>query len=268
MMPQINIYPTFDQAIKAALLNLKYYGDVVVTESWQGIKQPVEMHELLGYDMRVICPPTERELKYQVKPDLPWADDHFLERVGGLPLNPGEQYKNWPGYKNKSFNDANFRNIQEKFSHTYMERYWPKYAGGTEREDCKVGYGIHRGIRFEYGDLTDVVDLLKKEPYTRQAYLPVWFPEDTGVKHGGRVPCTIGYHFIMRNNTLHIDYTLRACDAIRHFRNDIYLTVKLLYWVLQELRAFQTSWRDVRPGIFTMHIISFHCFKKELNLLL
>ena len=30
----------------------------------------------------------------------------------------------------------------------------------------------------------DVIDLLEREPFTRQAYLPIWFPEDTGAFHG------------------------------------------------------------------------------------
>jgi thymidylate synthase len=195
---------------------------------------------------------------------MPWAEDHFKERICGTPLNPGEQYKNWPWYKH----DNKWRD-NDKFTHTYMERYWPKII--TDKITPEGNHGrIMQGIRYPYGDLSDMGKLLQNDPYTRQAYLPVWFPEDTGVIHGGRVPCTIGYHFILRDNKLNIHYQIRACDALRHFRNDVYLTCRLLQWILEELKGGNSpkfDWSNVTPGILTMDIISFHVFKKEINLI-
>jgi thymidylate synthase len=154
----------------------------------------------------------------------------------------------------------------EKFSHTYMERFWPKKAWD---EDTRPTNGKHLGIRYEYGDLLDLIGLLSREPYTRQAFLPVWFPEDTGSTHGGRVPCTLGYHFIRRGNHFHMVYYIRSCDFFRHFRDDIYLGVRLLYWILNNLEIKdQKGWRDVKPGIFTMHITSLHIFNNEYPKLL
>lgn len=232
-------------------------------------------------------------LTQQTKPNLPWAEEHFKERVDGYPTNPGETYKIWPYYKNTDFNDKNFRNFKhepgydnkgkmvevsivngpyqtDQFTHTYMERYWPKYANPDHFNSSNNPVFTHGnfGIRYVYGDLRDLVGLLIREPYTRQAYLPVWFPEDTGVLHGGRVPCSLGYHFIMRNNKLNIHYTIRACDFIRHFRNDIYLTVRLAMWVLGELK--QKPWwelSDIQLGLITFDCISLHIFEQEKNLI-
>jgi len=126
----------------------------------------------------------------------------------------------------------------------------------------------HKGIRFDYGDLGDVIDLLEKEPFTRQAFLPIWFPEDTGVTHGERVPCTIGYHFMRRDKFFHISYFIRSCDYIRHFRDDIYLAIRKLMWILDELKKRDPEgWKNVVPGYYSMHIISLHCFNKEKGLL-
>ncbi len=91
------------------------------------------------------------------------------------------------------------------------------------------------GIRYNYGDFGDVIRLLQREPFTRQAFLPMWFPEDTGSVHGERVPCTIGYHFMRRGNYLHIVYYIRSCDYLRHFRDDIYVACINLMWVLETL---------------------------------
>lgn len=287
----LNNFNTIGEAIAFTRELLKTYGESIVTESWQGIKHERRMFEYCNVYWGAQMPNDLKTLVRQVGPSLPWADLHFEERILGQPLNPGESYKTWPGYKDVKFNDENFRHIaddinkkQTKFSHTYMERYWPKYAGEAESERIKQNlsqsvieemFGVELGIRYHWGDLMDVVNLLKKEPYTRQAYLPVWFPEDTGVLHGGRVPCTLGYHFIMRNNRLNIHYTIRACDWLRHFRNDIYLTVRLAMWVLHQLQPklnagevlYNNSWLEASLGIITFDCISLHVFDQEKNLI-
>jgi thymidylate synthase len=123
----------------------------------------------------------------------------------------------------------------------------------------------NEGIRYSYGDLNDLVNLLMKDPKTRQAYLPIWFPEDTGAVHGGRVPCTLGYHFIHRDDYMDITYHIRACDALRHFVDDIYLAGRLLFWVLKNLERGDGYWAHINPGKLIMHIGSFHTFYKERN---
>jgi thymidylate synthase len=65
----------------------------------------------------------------------------------------------------------------------------------------------------------------------------------------------LGYHFIMRPNwTLDINYFMRSCDMVRHFRNDVYLASRLLQWVIEELSDEQT----IKPGNLTMFISSLH----------
>src|SRR5690606_22865760 len=116
-----------------------------------------------------------------------------------------------------------------------------------------------RGIRHEYGDLAGLVRDLAAEPDTRQAYLPVWFPEDTGDAHKGRKPCSLADHFIMRNGRLDVVYYLRSCDFAHHLGGDVYLTVRLLLWVLDECRKINfETWQHVTPGRFVMQITSLH----------
>jgi len=260
-------YKTFERAIHYVREKLIRDSYVVRTEKWQGIPLEHDMRETLNTSFSVAMDwPLETLIK-DIRPNLPWADDHFKERVGGLPLNPGESYKTWPFYKM----DKEMRSHNQKFTHTYMERFWPKYAKGEpswselpmDRETLP-----NVGTRFTYGDLEDIKNLLFKEPFTRQAFLPVFFPEDTGAVHGGRIPCTIGYHFIRRNQSLHVVYYIRSCDYLRHFRDDIYLCVQLVNWLLARLNDNPlTSWKDVKPGTFTMHITSLHIFENEYELI-
>lgn len=171
-------------------------------------------------------------------PDLPWAEEHFLERVSGQPLNPGDQYKKWPYYKGID-NDSLFR-PDGKFSHSYMERIW-----------CK-GY---KGIRFNYGDLNDIIDRLRMDINSRQAFLSIWHPEDQS-NNAERLPCTIGYWFYYQKDKLNIKFLIRSCDAIRHYRNDLYMSYRLLQFVSDKI--------NIQPGSISYWIGSFHCFKSDL----
>lgn len=254
----------FKAAISQLDRQMKIFSMPIHTANWQSIdisKRPeAQMRELTNVFFKAEM--VSEDLTYYqevIKPNLPWADRHFIiERVSGSPINPGTTWKEWP-YGNSA---GNFLE-GEVFSHTYAERYWPTKAGGFPD-----GEDPNWGIRYPYGDLGDVIKLLANDPFTRQAYLPVWFPEDTGVVHGKRVPCTLGYHFLMRRNKLDVFYPIRSCDWYRHGRDDIYLTVRLVLWLLQQLRRRNSDvWGLVHPGTFSMWIGSLHLFINDYNLL-
>ena len=241
---------------------------LVHTEKWQGLnikdRPEAEMREQLFVKLHMSIPNNIEELKNLCQPNLPWADDHFeQERVSRQPINPGETWKYWPWASSAN----KFRDKGEQFNHSYAERYWPKLANqtpGGRLENSNGRLNPIQGIREPYGDLDDIVSLLKREPNTRQAYLPIFFPEDTGAVHGGRIPCSLGYHFIQRNRFLHVIYQLRSCDIYRHMRDDIYLTSRLLLWVLDEVRE-EHPW--MIPGSLDMQITSLHCFISDFGLI-
>lgn len=202
-------------------------------------------------------------LQRYFSPDLPWADEHFAERVSGEPFNPPPSHVDWPYAVRGNADHVD----SGKFDHTYPERYWPKQAGFPEGPYSYEGLGGHRGIRFAYGDLADVVDLLVDHPGTRQAYLPVWFPEDTGgrARDGSpRVPCSLGYHFMIREGRLSTRYYLRSCDVYRHFTNDMYLTARLALWVVGQVNDKTDRPPDapyyIELGTMTSYISSLHSF--------
>jgi hypothetical protein len=249
---------TFSTVIEEATLLLKG-APLVKSGYWQGVDTSghpeMATNELLNYTLRVDKTHTTREqLVKEIQPDLPWADDHFAERISRMPLNPPASEAWWP---HAPKGNDRFKNEIGFFSHTYPERYWPKTAGGHD------GIIPLCGIRFPYGDLDDLVSLLSSDPMTRQAYLPVWFPEDLGAPITERKPCTLGYHFIVRNDQLHVVYFIRSCDFVRHFRNDIYLTVLLQHWVLKELAGRNAKLGAITSGSFTMHITSLHIFRND-----
>jgi len=252
---------TIPQAINGLTRRMAFDSTLVHPKYWQATDvsaQPAAaMRELLFVNLVLKVPMRRSQLSTETQANIPWAEDHFQERVGRVPVNPGETWKAWPWS-----NSADGHRKDGQFSHNYMERYWPKEAGDRGPE---AKHSFHKGVRFHYGDLDDVVNLIVKDPLTRQAYLPVFFPEDTGAVHGERIPCSIGYHFIIREDLLHCTYQLRSCDFRRHFADDIYLTARLMHWVQEEL-SFQNIY--VNLGLLHVHIASLHLFINDYNALL
>lgn len=232
-------------------------GSEVPTKTWQAMdvtgKDEMTPIELMGVSFATFMPGTIKDMQAEVKPNLPWAEDHFLERVSRKPLNPPPSHEWWPHARK-----SNAEHTQDgKFSHTYPERFWPKLAGVGEYEHRRP----MKGVRFDYGDLDDIVSLMRGDPFTRQAYLPVFFPEDTGQHHGQRIPCTLGYQFMVRNGCMNIIYGIRSCDFLRHFKDDVYMAMRLALWVAQESQVTD------KLGALIMNIGSMHVFKGDLPLM-
>jgi len=249
----------------------------VKTERWQGVAANTDTREIRNACFTVPLQGIEdlEHWRQDIRPNLPWADDHFAERVGGEPINPGVEWANWP-YAQRA---DKFR-TQGRFNHNYMERLWPKFARRTP--DGKLPKGIRGkgrmyperdprplfGIGHHYGDLEDLVEYLAKEPHTRQAWIPLFFPEDTGFGDGGRKPCTLGYQVIVRDGLANMWYPLRSCDLLRHWRDDCYLAVRLLIWIVEQCREINPAfWSSVRLGDYSMHCTSLHVFESDVEAL-
>lgn len=239
------------QSIAARLLNTdpKNFG------KWQQLdissSDAHATYELLNSTIWYQMPKTQTKAVRYINPNLPWAESHFLERVGGEPVNPGVEHQNWPFHAGQ----VTLHQNGGKYDHNYMERIWPT---GLKDHFSAFPDKFWHGYRFPLGDLDDVVTQLGTDPGTRQAYLPIWFPEDTGATKGQRVPCTLGYHFIIRDETLHMQYNMRSCEIYRHFTNDVYMAVRLCQWVAD--RLYNDHELDIGLGQLTMNIVSMHGF--------
>jgi hypothetical protein len=239
---------------------------IIHTGEWQAMDTSAspahKTHELEDVTLRWDEIPQTAGGVHNIIPaiDQPWATAHFEERVSGIPWNPAPSHLSWPYAVG-----GNGRHMAaNQFDHTYPERFWAHHAGaGVGRDKKTWGITGNVGIRFQYGDLNDVVDLLVRAPLTRQAYLPIWFPEDTGAVEGQRVPCTLGYHFMQRHGRLSVRYYMRSCDVYRHLSNDVFFAAALTHWIcnkLAERTADNQMKLKVRPGSLTMHISSLHAF--------
>lgn len=180
-------------------------------------------HELMNYTYSLIEPESAWE-------DLPerleeYVTAEFAERMGPIHLNPGLSWKVDADYWQQFLHNG-------KFSYTYSERMVPY--------------------------INAVKVLLQGNSETRQAWLPIWHPDDL-LSTGGdiRVPCSLGYHLMVRQGSLHLHYVMRSCDFIKHFRKDVVLAV--LY------QNFFRQLLQVSMGYFTHTIFSLHAFAKDLE---
>jgi hypothetical protein len=210
-------------------------------------------YELLNVSVWYEMPKTKSGALEFIRPDMPWAEGHFQERVAGNAVNPGDWHDKWPYHAGA----VELHQHGGKYDHNYMERFWP-----TDVESSFSESGTFYGYRFQVGDLQDVVHQLVDNPGTRQAYLPIFFPEDTGATQGQRVPCTLGYHFIIRNGQLHVQYNMRSCEIYRHFTNDVYMATRLAHWMAQKFNNFMSLGigDGIEVGQLTLNIVSLHGF--------
>lgn len=185
-------------------------------------------------------------------PDLPWADVHFEERISGFPLNPTPSHKMW------NCKTEEHLNPEGKFDHTYPERFW--------FSKCQ-----DQGYRFKNGDLKTLINSLKKNPLTRQAYLPIYTFEDlTAGLQGRRVPCTLGYHFSFNTDTcdsresysFDVNYFMRSTDVLRHLNNDLYFTYRLAEYIFREI-SHQIKLDNFKLGEMTFFTSNLHCFSND-----
>lgn len=221
-----------------------------------------DTYEILNTTIWYQMPQSMKHAQREVGPDLPWAENHFQERVAGKAVNPGVEHANWPYHAGRVALHQN----GGKYDHNYMERFWPTdIVKATNNHPVVFSEGAafpgipFSGYRFPVGDLNDVCEQLRQDRGTRQAYLPVFFPEDTGATQGQRVPCTLGYHFIIRDGKLHMQYNLRSCEIYRHFTNDVYMAVRLADWVRDKVNP------ELELGQLTLHIVSLHGFVADTN---
>jgi thymidylate synthase len=268
-------FKDFKDAMTSLTHDVVHWGSDVDPGHWQGYStkgQPsLVTKELMNVIFAVPCDRPEHVDDYldtiaeEIEPNRAWADEHFQERVGHVARNPDPSYERWPWWNGQEVS----KQAGEKFTHTYSERFWPRDA--WIKENGKYAYGPYAGIRYQAGDLEDLTFLLRREKYTRQAYLPIFFPEDTGAIHQGRIPCTLGYHFMVRPKVephtgerydqLHCWYFIRSCDVVRHMRDDVYLAVRLMLWVLEQ------CWTpgEVEMGTLTMVIPSLHIHMGDIH---
>lgn len=224
-------FATFDEVKSEVGRDLKELAVVYQSLSVQDqfvLNDPgFQTHELINYSYTLLDPNTVKVPNDQAF----YIAEEFRERTSGKPINPGSAFLNDEAYWSQFLHDD--EEGYPRFSYTYAERM----AGALE----------------------EVVFTLRHDKNTRRAYLPIFWPQD--VDKGSReirIPCSLGYAFLVRHNKLWMHYIMRSCDFAKHFHKDVCLAVMLQQYVFNRVQVKEL-------GPFTHTIFSLHAFAKDLE---
>ena len=188
---------------------VKHYQNQELTGENQNTK------ELIGVNFVISKPWLKKRemLDFLFKDEAQKIEDYCIQeikdRVDRRGLNPGNSYKIrmdlWQKLMSKKDGD--------KFDYTYSER---------------INY-----VR----QLDNAIAALKDDIHSRRAMIMVFRPEDTQESMGyqTRIPCSVSYQFLIRNNKLMVIYYIRSNDYFKHFAIDIWLTHAIQEYICQQL---------------------------------
>lgn len=202
----------------------------------------------------------------ELNPVQPWADAEWKERLAGaqgVPANPGEawQLRNEDeGDRNHTWEDYLEIDGQPRRTHQDAAQHRGEvtalFANSRQRHRIAFSYAYPDRLAAN-GQVEAVIDALRRDPMSRQAYVTMWQPIDAGRLGQRRVPCSLGWHFLFRDGALHMTYFMRSCEFSTHFQNDIYLAMRLQEHVSTEAR--------LPRGRFAHFMSSLHCYERNLK---
>ena len=140
-----------------------------------------------------------------------------------------------------------------------ISTYAPQYSdliGGNS-----IAYGAY-GPRFSYNknDLfTKIINLLQKQPETRQCVLSIFHPVDliAGYNNQADIPCTLTWQFLIRNNKLHMVCSMRS--------NDVWLGMPYDVFVNTCIQRIFANTLQIEVGTYTHHVGSLHLYTKYIK---
>jgi thymidylate synthase len=221
----MRFYETFPIALNEIQREIKEMGIAVHTQSVQNMNiegnRDYDALEITNYQY-MVSRPNYNEIPVK---SLVWCEDEFAERISGEMLNPGEAWK-------------------------HRRSYWEKFLNKWGRFD--YAYPQRMALNLDH-----VINALRKDNFTRRAFLPILGLEDHSDDFNRRFPCSLGYHFLYRQGRLNMTYLLRSSDYFEHLMNDLWLAHRLQCHVAQET--------GLTAGTFCHWVGSLHAFAKDVK---
>lgn len=237
----MRIYLDIYEATNELLRDLIVRGSKVQIASMQNKKGSYETQELIAESFMITNPLRNREEAFKLlyKDDnrpLLYAIQESQDRLSGKATNPGQSYllrlDTW----------KKFLREDGLMDYTYSERY-------NKNEQINT-----------------VIATLVNDIGTRQAVLSVFWPsiDMTLSATGGkkRIPCSLNYQFLIRDNKLYCIYSMRSNDLFTHFLIDIYTTTELMLHVLKEVNK---KYPNIELGGLIYQCGSLHAYKEDID---
>jgi thymidylate synthase len=239
----MRIYKDCLEMIKEVDRDLLVQGITVPISHYQNKKLQGEdrfTKELIGVSFMISKPLEQRKemIEFIFKGDADKIEKYCIQehedRVSGTPLNPGNSYK----IRQDMWQKFMVGDEYKMFDYTYSERLWWQFY--------------------------NVIKTLKEDKHSRQAVLQVFQAKLDNTKFGGdtRIPCSVDYQILIRNDRVYVIYHMRSSDYFGHFPIDIWLSSELLKWFCEQLKP---TYPELKTGSLTYFAGSLHAYKWDLD---
>lgn len=246
----MRIFKTFAEAKSEIARDMKEMGLDVESFRMQDKSGNFPTLELINYGYTILQPNT-----LDLRPTQPWANNEWAERQAGIEGYPcvlGEAWGTRGDMDWGQYLEYDGLPIPRGMTLDQLREARPQ-AG-----DDPIRFAYTYAERFALNDqVIRVIRELRKNPHSRQLYIAMWDPAVDIERIGHRrVPCSLGWHFMMRSGKLHMTYTMRSCDFLTHWQNDCWLALQLMHYVAAKTQQ--------QPGQFCHFINSFHVYKDQV----
>jgi thymidylate synthase len=153
----------------------------------------------------------------------------------------------WKWYLSEDRNISKLGDIYGK-----VPEIWKRMADSNGNVNSNYGWQWGRNDQIDY-----VVDLLKREKYTRQATLSIYDGKEHD-KYTYDTPCTYAVQFTITDNRLNMCVTMRSNDLWYGFCNDQYQFSKLQEMISDEIK--------VDMGTYYHFAHNIHIYNNKLGL--
>jgi len=194
--------------------------------------------ELVGVSFTISKPLKGRAnmLRFIFKDDAKriekYCRQEFKDRTSKKPLNPGRSYKIRKDIWQKFMVED-----ETQFDYTYSERLYWKWQ--------------------------KAVDTLLEDRHSRQCVVNIFRPGDLHRTGGDtRIPCSVDYSFMIRNNRLYCIYHMRSNDYFAHFPIDIWLAAESIHYMTLQLRV---KYNNLKKGSLIYFCNSLHAYNWDLS---
>lgn len=108
-----------------------------------------------------------------------------------------------------------------------------------------------------YPQMENMVKMLTRDPYTRQASALVWRGDETDLALMGNkdVPCTVALSWNIRDGKLNASTVMRS--------NDVFLGVAYDFWMFTRLQMTLAWALGLEVGDYRHHAISLHAYERD-----
>ena len=77
-----------------------------------------------------------------------------------------------------------------------------------------------------------------------------------------RIPCSISYQFLIRNDRVYCHYYIRSNDYFKHFAIDIFLAAEMINYITKKLKS---KYPKLKTGSLTYFGGSLHGYNEDLK---